>query len=146
MTHNKSKLRTKRHRTNRRKNKNTRHRKTLKSSRRVNRKRSATRMRKRSYVSSRRYRGKSRSRYHRQRGGSGLRSLLPTELVNLGDNIRYGVSSVAHDLVGSVNNPQNPMPHRGHLIDTNERIILPKVADLGKIYNESSVTVNNLYK
>jgi hypothetical protein len=79
------------------------------------------------------------------RGGSGLRSLLPMELVNLGDNIRTGISSVAHDFVGSVHSPSSPMAHLDHPIDRNDEFILPKVADVEKIYNESAANVAKLY-
>lgn len=79
------------------------------------------------------------------RGGSGLRSLLPMEITSLGDNIRHGISTVAHDFVGSVYDPPNPMPYKDHAIDTNDKIILPKVADLNRIYNEASSKVSELY-
>jgi hypothetical protein len=79
------------------------------------------------------------------RGGSGIRSLLPMELVNLGDNIRSGISSVAHDVVGSVYNPPSAMPHQDHPINRNTEFILPKIADVGQIFNEQSAKVANLY-
>lgn len=81
----------------------------------------------------------------RFRGGSGLSSLLPMEITSLGDNIRHGISSVAHDVVGSVYDPPNPMPYKDHPINTNDKFILPKVADIYKIYNEASAKVSGLY-
>lgn len=148
----KGKMRSMRHKSNKRMRK---HKRTLKHSRKMSRGK-RMRMRTRRHHSVRRKRHHSRSYgygYGRGmgmgrtfRGGSGLRSLLPTELVNLGDNIRHGISSVAHDFVGSVYDPPSPMPHLSHRIDNNDKFILPKVADVTSIYNQSSATVSDLYR
>lgn len=143
------KMRSMRHKSNKRMRK---HKRSLKQTRRMSRGRKM-RMRTRRHRSVRHRRRQNYSygyQYGRGmgrtfRGGSGLRSLLPTELVNLGDNIGHGISSVAHDFVGSVYNPPSPMPHLDHPINRNDQFILPKVADVPKIYNDAVARVSSLY-
>lgn len=145
------KMRSMRHKSNKRMRK---HKRSLKHTRRMSRgRRMRMQTRRRHSVRHRRRNPRSygygygygRGMGRTFRGGSGLRSLLPTELVNLGDNISHGISSVAHDFVGSVYNPPSPMPHLGHQIDRNNEFILPKVADVSKIYNDASARVSSLY-
>ena len=131
--------------------KNRKYRKGLKSTRKM--RKNGMKHRRMSMRHSRRSRGRRMSKSYRYRmyrgktfrGGSGLRSLLPMEITSLGDNIRHGISTVAHDFVGSVYDPPSPLPYRDHQIDKNDNFVLPKVADVSKIYNEASSKVQGLY-
>lgn len=152
------KSRSMRHKKNKKSRNNKRSLRHTKKNRRNNTMKSIRSMKRRHYNKSKKY---NKLKYARQnynggyhyvnhkgksfRGGTGLRSLLPMELVNLGDSIRTGISTIAHDAVGSVYSPPSSMPNQGHAIDNDVKYVLPKVADINKIYTEASTKVSNLY-
>jgi len=87
------------------------------------------------FSSSFKYGGSSRRTRHRSRAHRGG-GLMPQELVNLGDSINFGVSSLASKFLGSVNQAVNPFPTEDQGIDTNYKIIPAKVPNL---YNISKI-------